>query len=437
MHMTDVLLGVDIGTGSSKAVLTTADGHILATATRPHPHSLSMPRPGWAEVDADRVWWQDLVSLCRELATRAGEHRIAALCVSGVGPCLLLCDDADRPVRPAILYGIDMRASDEIEELTRRYGADEILARGGTALSSQAVGPKALWVRRHEPDAWSRAAGWYNSNSFLVKRLTGEYVLDHHTASQCDPLYDIDAADWYQPWYADVMDRLPAPRLAWPSDVVGRVTAQAATATLLPEGTPVCTGTVDAWAEAFSAGVRNTGDLMLMYGSTMFFVHVVKDIARHPRLWTTAAFEPGVHTRAAGMSTSGLLTSWVQDLTGGASFADLVHEAEQVPAGSNGLLLLPYFADGPPSSIPAPAASSPVSRCAILAATFSAPSTRASPSASARSLSCWTPTRRQSTASSPLAAAPRVASGHRSSATSPAASRRYPNRPSGLATATP
>ena len=344
MHMTDVLLGVDIGTGSSKAVLTTADGHILATATRPHPHSVSMPRPGWAEVDADRVWWQDLVSLCRELATRAGEHRIAALCVSGVGPCLLLCDDADRPVRPAILYGIDMRAGDEIEELTRRYGADEILARGGTALSSQAVGPKALWVRRHEPDAWSRAAGWYNSNSFLVKRLTGEYVLDHHTASQCGPLYDIDAADWYQPWYADVMDRLPAPRLAWPSDVVGRVTAQAATATLLPEGTPVCTGTVDAWAEAFSAGVRNTGDLMLMYGSTMFFVHVVKDIARHPQLWTTAAFQPGVHTRAAGMSTSGLLTSWVQDLTGGASFADLVHEAEQVPAGSNGLLLLPYFA---------------------------------------------------------------------------------------------
>ena len=135
--MTDVLLGVDIGTGSSKAVLTTADGHILATATRPHPHSVSMPRPGWAEVDADRVWWQDLVSLCRELAPRAGEHRIAALCVSGVGPCLLLCDDADRPVRPAILYGIDMRAGDEIEELTRRYGADEILARGGTALSAR------------------------------------------------------------------------------------------------------------------------------------------------------------------------------------------------------------------------------------------------------------------------------------------------------------
>ena len=82
------------------------------------------------------------------------------------------------------------------------------------AATSQAVGPKALWVRRNEPDAWSRAAGWYNSNSFALKRLTGEYVLDHHTASQCDPLYDLRAQEWYQPWYADVMDGLAAPRLA-------------------------------------------------------------------------------------------------------------------------------------------------------------------------------------------------------------------------------
>ena len=174
--------------------------------------------------------------------------------------------------------------------------------------------------------------------------MTGEYVLDHHTASQCGPLYDIDAADWYQPWYADVMDRLPAPRLAWPSDVVGRVTAQAATATLLPEGTPVCTGTVDAWAEAFSAGVRNTGDLMLMYGSTMFFVHVVKDIARHPQLWTTAAFQPGVDTRAAGMSTSG-----PAHLVGAGPDRRRPLRRSRArgragAGGSNGLLLLPYFA---------------------------------------------------------------------------------------------
>lgn len=342
--MSEVLLGVDIGTGSSKAVLARADGTILASATRPHPNTLSMPHPGWAEVDADAVWWGDLVSLCREMVGAAADHHIAGVCVSGVGPCLLLCDADDVPVRPAILYGIDMRAAAEIEELTDRYGAQQILELGGTALSSQAVGPKALWVQRHEPQAWRQATQWHNSNSFLVKRLTGEYVLDHHTASQCDPLYDIVGQDWHRPWYDDIMAGLAAPRLAWPSEVIGAVSAAAAAETLLPEGTPVCAGTVDAWAEAFSAGVRRPGDLMLMYGSTMFFVQVLPQISRHPQLWTTAAFEPGVLTLAAGMATSGLLTSWVQELTGGAPFGELVTEAARSPAGANGLLLLPYFA---------------------------------------------------------------------------------------------
>jgi xylulokinase len=71
---------------------------------------------------------------------------VAGVCISGVGPCLVLCDADDKPVRPAILYGIDMRATAEIDELTQRFGAEEIFARGGKALSAQAVGPKALWV---------------------------------------------------------------------------------------------------------------------------------------------------------------------------------------------------------------------------------------------------------------------------------------------------
>lgn len=83
------------------------------------------------------------------------------------------------------------------------------------------------------------------------------------------------------------------PRLAWPSDVVGHVHATAAEETGLPEGTPVVAGTVDAWAEAFSAGVRRPGSLMLMYGSTMFFVEVLPELTSHPMLWTTCGVEPG------------------------------------------------------------------------------------------------------------------------------------------------
>lgn len=342
--MTQLLLGIDLGTGSSKGVLATPDGRIVATAVRPRPHSMLMPHPGWAEVDAMATWWDDVVSLARELVARAGGAEITAMCVSGVGPCLLLTDDRGDPLRPAILYGIDSRATAEIAELVDRYGSESVLQRSGTPLTAQAIGPKALWVQRHEPEVWQRSTRWFSASSFIAFKLTDEYVLDHHTASQSVPLYDIEGAAWDEPWYADVMGDLAAPRLVWPTEIVGSVSARAAAETGLPTGTPVCAGTVDAWAEAFSGGVRSAGDLMLMYGSTMFFVQELTAIARHPQLWNTMGVDPGSRCLAAGMSTSGSLTGWVQSLVGDVPFPTLVEEAAAVPAGSDGLLVLPYFA---------------------------------------------------------------------------------------------
>lgn len=340
--MSKRVLGIDIGTASTKGVVTTLDGDVVASASI--AHSMSLPRPGWAEVDADAVWWADVVAMCRELVPHAGAHTIAGVCVSGVGPCLLLCDAENRPVRAAILYGIDMRAVAEIDELTERYGGERVAERCGKALTTQAVGPKMLWVRRHQPETWARSSRWYNSHSYAVARLTGEYVLDHHTASQCDPLYDISARDWCLDWAEDVAPSLALPRLVWPSEPVGSVTAAASAETGLPAGTPVVAGTVDAWAEAFSVGVRRPGDLMLMYGSTMFMVQVLPNLKTSPMLWTTAGVEPDSYTLAAGMATSGSLTAWLQDLTGGAPFHELVREAAAMPPGADGLLVLPYFA---------------------------------------------------------------------------------------------
>ena len=339
--LNDLFLGIDIGTSSSKGVVATADGTVVAAASR--PHTMSLPRPGWAEVDAEAVWWGDVVGLSRELTGRV-DGAIIGVCVSGVGPCLLPCDAEIQPLRPAILYGIDSRAVAEIDELTARLGADVIIAHGGKALSSQAVGPKLLWLRRHEPSVWARTAGWYNSSSFAVARLTGEYVLDHLTASQCDPLYDIVRGRWNVGWAERVAPGVPLPRLVWPSEVVGTVTAEAAAQTGLPVGTAVCAGTVDAWAEAFSVGVRRPGEVMLMYGSTMFLVQALHTFQTYPMLWTTAGVEPGTHTLAAGMATSGSLTGWVRQLTGDVSFDDLVVEAAATPPGADGLILLPYFA---------------------------------------------------------------------------------------------
>jgi xylulokinase len=339
--MDELLLGIDIGTASTKAVLAQPDGTIVARAQRPHP--LSVPRPGWAEHDAETVWWDDVRTVCGELLDSARADRVRGVCVSGIGPCFVPCDAGLRPLRPAILYGVDTRASAEIQELEARYGGDAIRARGGSALSSQAVGPKLLWLQRHEPDVWARTAGWYMASSFVAARLTGEYVLDRHSASQCDPLYDLAAGGWAEDWAAEVAPGVPLPRLVWPSEVVGAVTPAGAAATGLAVGTPVVAGTIDAWAEGFSAGVRDLGELMIMYGSSMFFVQVAGEVSPHPLLWYTEGLEPGRRTLAAGMSTAGTLTEWLRALVGEPSWDELVAEAAAVPAGSRGLAVLPYF----------------------------------------------------------------------------------------------
>lgn len=339
--MTELLLGVDIGTASSKAVLVRPDGEIVARATR--GHATSSPRPGWFEHDAEDVWWADVIALCRELLP-ANNRKVAAVGVSGIGPCVVPCDENDRPLRPAILYGVDTRAEAEVEELTSLLGADEILRRGGSALSSQALGPKLAWLRRHEPETWERMRRWHMASSFTVARLTGEWVLDHHSASQCDPLYELGATTWNREWAELAAPGLPLPPLAWPGEVVGRVHARGAAATGLAQGTPVVAGTVDAWAEAASVGVRGSGDLMLMYGSTMFLVLGVDAPADNSSIWTTRGIDPGSLTTAAGLATSGSLTAWLRDLFGKPAFDELLDEATAVAPGSNGLVMLPYFA---------------------------------------------------------------------------------------------
>jgi xylulokinase len=132
--------------------------------------------------------------------------------------------------------------------------------------------------------------------------------------------------------------------LVWPSEVVGTVRPDAADATGVRAGTPVVAGTVDAYSEAFSVGVRHPGDQMLMYGSTMFLVQIINEYDPDPTLWTTAGVERGSLALAAGTSTAGTLIEWLQTITGDAPFDELMAEASAVPPGSEGLLMLPYFA---------------------------------------------------------------------------------------------
>lgn len=337
-------LGVDIGTFESKGVLVDAHGEVVAVATR--PHRMLVPRPGWAEHRPDEDWWGDLVAITRELleVSDVPATAIDGVATSAIGPCMLPVDEHGAPLMNGVLYGVDTRASAQITQLDVAIGRERILERTGNALTSQSVGPKILWFQQERPELYARTAKVLTSTSYLVWKLTGEYVMDHYTAASFAPLYDVDRLDWTLDLAPDIvpLDRLP--RLAWSTDIAGVVTPAAATETGLAVGTPVTVGTIDAAAEAVSVGVRMPGEMMLMYGSTIFIIQVTDRPVRDPRLWYAPWLVPGRHASMAGLATSGTLVRWVRDeLAPGMGWEELVAAAGSSPPGARGLLCLPYF----------------------------------------------------------------------------------------------
>jgi xylulokinase len=152
-------------------------------------------------------------------------------------------------------------------------------------------------------------------------------------------------------WVTDLDDTLGPehlPRLMWSTEIAGLVTPAAAAETGLIPGTPVTCGTIDAAAEAVSVGVAAPGDMMVMYGSTIFIIQVTEERVRDARLWYAPWLVPGQHAAMAGLATSGTLTHWFRDQIGRdlpveEAFARLAEEAAGSPPGANGLIWLPYF----------------------------------------------------------------------------------------------
>lgn len=341
-------LGVDIGTYASKGVLVDADGRILASAER--QHAMLVPRPGWAEHRPREDWWQAVVAISRALLaqSRVDPRSIAAIGASAIGPCMLPVDAEGEPLRNAILYGVDGRAAEEIAELDARIGGAAILDTCGNALTSQSVGPKILWLKRRHPEVHAAAQRIVGATSWIVHRLTGRWIVDHYSAAGSGPLYDVGQQAWTDRLASDIVPLARMPELGWTTDIAGTVTARAAAETGLAEGTPVIVGTIDAAAEALSVGVQAPGDLMIMYGSTIFMILVTPERVKDPRLWYAPWLFPGLHASMAGLSTSGTLTHWLRenmarDLDPEAAIPALAAEAALSPPGAKGLVMLPYF----------------------------------------------------------------------------------------------
>lgn len=341
-------LGIDIGTFDSKGVLVDAQGNVIAMANV--PHEMLVPQAGWAEHRPNEDWWGDFVTITRALLADSGVDptEIKAVACSAIGPCMLPVDAEGAPLMNGVLYGVDTRAHAEIDALNAQIGADVIHARCGNALTSQAVGPKILWLKNQRPDLYAKTDKVLTSTSYIVWKLTGAYVIDHYTAANFAPLYDVETLDWTDALAPDILPLDKLPDLKWSTEVAGQITPRAAAETGLAVGTPVTTGTIDAAAEAVSVGVRHTGDMMMMYGSTIFIITLTDERLRDPALWYAPWLFPGQHASMAGLATSGTLTHWFRDqfareLSRDEAFPVLATEAEASPPGANGLLMLPYF----------------------------------------------------------------------------------------------
>jgi xylulokinase len=340
-------VGIDVGTFETKGVLVDTDGQVLALARR--RHGISTPHPGHVEHDPESDWWADLAAVACELMRHSQAHEVQAVAVSAIGPCVVAVGEDLSPVRPAILYGVDTRATRQIQTLNDRLGVEEIFRRSGNPLTSQSAGPKIAWIKDQEPEAWARTRWFMTSQSWLVAKLTGEVVMDHATAGYFHPFYDLHGGQWDVSGCEDIVsvDRLP--RLEWTTTVAGRVHARASAETGLPVGTPVVVGTTDAPAEAVAAGVVSDGSLMAMYGSSGFFIRVGSRPVTDESLWSAPFVFEGTYVLAAGTATTGTATRWISDVLGitededSVTFGRLLELAEGSPPGARGVLALPHF----------------------------------------------------------------------------------------------
>jgi len=342
--MNDCFLGLDIGTGSSKAAIVDIEGNVLCWSSV--PHKMSMPEPGWYEQDADRIWWEDFILLCRKLLgnLQYPKESIKGVALSTIGPCVLPLDKTGKPLRPGILYGIDTRAEMEIRELEETLGREVIFAKTGQDLSSQSCCPKILWIRKNEPEVWEKTSKIMTASGYLVYKLTGRYTLDIYTAIGYAPIFDLAKRTW-DPSLAGLiteMDKLP--ELLWSSQVAGEVTPKAAALTGLPPGVPVVAGTTDAASEALGAGVEKTGDMMMMYGSSNFFILKTETLRPVRSFWASNFLEPGAFVLTGGMSTVGSMFKWFGETFTGRSVTEWENLALKSPPGAGGVTSLPYFA---------------------------------------------------------------------------------------------
>jgi xylulokinase len=311
------LVGLDVGTTGVKAVGISPEGEVLATDEESYP--LSTPHPGWAEQDPE-LWWHAAEAVLGRLPF--GEVRLG---LSGQMHGLVCLDEADRVLRPAILWN-DQRTAAECAEIEERIGLERLIELTGNRALTGFTAPKLLWLRRHEAGVYARIRRILLPKDYVLLRLTGEHGIDAADASGT-LLFDVRNRRWSD----EVTDALEIPR-EW-----------------LP---PVSESTVygaagDQQAAALGVGVVRPGTLSVVLGTSGVVFAALPEYRPDPeaRVHVFCHAVPDTWEAMGVMLSAAGALQWFRDaLAPDASFEQLVAEADEWPPGAEGLTFLPYLA---------------------------------------------------------------------------------------------
>jgi len=346
--MAELLLGIDVGTGSCKCCLLDSAGNVVGRSVQEYsPHQ---PRPGWVEQDpAD--WYGAVIACLRRLGQEAGtaSSEIAAVGTTGQMRGATFLDAAGSPVRPSILWN-DLRCTEEVAELQAASG--ELLRRvTWNPINTMCTLPKLLWVLRHEPQTWERTARLIYPKDYVNFRLTGALATDLSDASGSS-FYDLRQ----QRWSGEILgafglDRGKLPQIVPATEIVGRVSAQAQLETGLREGVPVVAGGSDATVELLAIGLEGERQCKVRLGTSGALSTLVDRLgplgAGQAHCWSYLL--PGrwmidINTRTCADATVWLKELFYRDAPDSSSaYQQIAQEAAGAPAGADGLFFHPYL----------------------------------------------------------------------------------------------
>ena len=343
------VLGIDIGTGGSRALLVDEAGRIVASATADHAPFRS-PRAAWAEQDPED-WWRAAQEAVRAVITRSGTApaSIRAIGLSGQMHGAVVMDDGGGVLRPSLIW-CDQRTEAECRWLDEHVGRSRLLALTANPALTNFTLTKLLWIRTHEPDVWRRVRHVLLPKDYVRYRLSGEYAIDVADASGTLML-DVVHRRWSQEMMDAVgIDAGVLPRVFESPETCARLSEAGAAAIGLPAGTPIVAGAGDQAAGAVGMGITHPGTVSATIGTSGVVFAATDRPFLDPggRLHTFCHAIPGRWHVMGVTQAAGLSLRWLRDLLGLTSQGDrayeaLVAEAASVPSGSEGVLWAPYL----------------------------------------------------------------------------------------------